>query len=134
MQCSLGHPKHPSLQADNDIPIRPITGNGEESLVDGMIPSEDESNLEDVEGRGALSEVRDVLNEHQAKNGGLRAPDPDFLAEYARKLKTRSGLNHVDDEVSVCLASTFSRKTSIHRIVIIFLPRIILAHLRTLPA
>lgn len=130
MQCSLGHPKQPSLRADNVKPIRPMAGNGEDSL-DGMIPSE--SGAED-EGRRALSGVRDVLNKHQSKNGGSRAPDRDFLAEYARKSKTRSGSDHIDDEVSVCCASAFSWRTAIHCIVIIFLPRIILTHPGTLRA
>ena len=99
------------LQAGNGIPIRTTTGNREEDL-DGMISSESEANMDD-EGR-ALSGVRDVLDEHQSKSGGSRAPDPDFLAEYARKLKVRSGLTHVDEEVRVCRDSAFSWKTPIH--------------------
>ena len=87
------------------MPLRPIAGNGEEGL-DGMVHLEGRANLEDDRHR-ALSEVRDVLDEHQSKNGGSRAPNPDTLAKYARKLKTRSGPSDVD-EVNVSLASAFS--------------------------
>ena len=84
-----------------------MTENGEGDS-DGMIPSESEVNLDD-EGYRTLSGVHDVLDEHQSKSGSSRAPDPNSLAKYARKLKTRSGLPHVD-EVSVCFASAFSWK------------------------
>ena len=85
-----------------------MTENGEEDLA-GMIPSESEANLDD-KGHRALSGVHDVLDEHQSRSGSSRAPDPNFLVKYARKLKTRSGSPHVD-EASVCLASAFSWKT-----------------------
>ena len=86
-----------------------MTENGEEELND-IIPSESEANLDD-EGHRALSEVRDVLDDHQSKNGSSRAPDPNFLAKYARKLKTWSGLAHGDEEASIFLVSAFSWKT-----------------------
>ena len=112
------------------MPIRSIHGN--EEALDGMVHLESEAGLED-DGCCALSGVRDVLDEYQSKSGGPRAPDPDTLAKYARKLKTQSGLSDVD-EVGVSLALFSVVKFLIHYIVIILLPRIIPAHLRALPA
>ena len=89
------------------MPIRSTHGN--EEALDGMVHLESEAGLED-DRRHTLAGVRDVLNEYQSKSGGPRAPNPDTLAKYARKLKTQSGSPHVD-EASVFLASAFSWKT-----------------------
>ena len=108
----------------------PITG--DEEALDGIVHLESEAGLED-DRRRALSGVRDVLDEFQSKSGGPRAPNPDMLVKYAKKLKTRSGLSDVD-EVSVSLALFSVVKSPIYHIVIVLLPRIIPAHLRALPA